>query len=371
MVAGTRDAVLMVAADELSEDVMLGAVMYGRCAFQKVIDMIISLAVNAPKSHDVPVVDNSELKAQITKLVGGELEAAYQEADKVTRQSLIAAAKDKVMEELLAEDADDEARIGLSGAVKSVESDIVRGSILKTQKRIDGRGLADVRAIESEVGVLPRAHGSALFTRGETQAIVVATLGTGDDEQFVDALEGTYKENFLLHYNFPPYSVGETGRVGFTGRREIGHSKLAWRALKPMHLQRGVPLYVASGVGNHWSQTALLPWQQSAVPHWMMMDAGVPIAKPVAGIAMGLIKEGDDFAVLSFDILGDEDHLGDMDFKVAGTNEGITTCRWILKSPALRKKLCRSRLTRPKRRADAYFGRNEQSLKAKRAHRNG
>ena len=350
VVAGTRDAVLMVEsqADELSEDVMLGAVMYGHKEFQKVIDMIISLAEKCAKEpRDVPVVDNSELKAQITKLVGGELEAAYQEADKVTRQSLIAEAKDKVMAELLAEDADDEARISLSGAVKSVESDIVRGSILKTQKRIDGRGLADVRAIESEVGVLPRAHGSALFTRGETQAIVVATLGTGDDEQFVDALEGTYKENFLLHYNFPPYSVGETGRVGFTGRREIGHGKLAWRALKPMLPAKEDFPYTLRLVSEITESNGSSSMATVCGSSLAMMDAGVPIAKPVAGIAMGLIKEGDDFAVLS-DILGDEDHLGDMDFKVAGTNEGITSLQMDIKITGITEEIMQVALDQAK-----------------------
>ena len=237
VVAGTGDAVLMVEsqAGELTEDVMLGAVMHGHREFQPVINAIISLAEKCAKEpRDVPENNDDELKEKVSGIARGDLEAAYQEADKSSRQEKIAAAKDKVMADLLPADADADTAITLSGAFKGLESDIVRGGILDTEKRIDGRGLADVRPIVSEVGILPRAHGSALFTRGETQALVVATLGTGDDEQLVDALEGTYKENFMLHYNFPPYSVGETGRVGFTGRREVGHGKLAWRAIKPM-----------------------------------------------------------------------------------------------------------------------------------------
>ena len=364
VVAGTRDAVLMVEsqANELSEDVMLGAVMYGHKEFQKVIDMIISLAEKCAKEpRDVPVVDNSELKSQITALVGGELEAAYQEADKVTRQALIAEAKDKVMDELLAQDASDDDRIALSGAVKSVESDIVRGSILATKKRIDGRGLADVRAIESEAGILPRAHGSALFTRGETQAIVVATLGTGDDEQFVDALEGTYKENFLLHYNFPPYSVGETGRVGFTGRREIGHGKLAWRALKPMLPAKEEFPYTLRLVSEITESNGSSSMATVCGSSLAMMDAGVPIKKPVAGIAMGLIKEGDDFAVLS-DILGDEDHLGDMDFKVAGTADGITSLQMDIKITGITEEIMQVALDQAKGGREHILGEMNKAL---------
>lgn len=333
VVAGTGDAVLMVEsqADELSEDVMLGAVMYGHKEFQKVIEMIVALAEKCAKEpRDVPEADNSALKKQISELVGSDLEAAYKEADKVTRQSLLADARDKALEKLLSDDAGDEERIVCSGAVKAVESDIVRGAILASKKRIDGRGLADVRAIDSQVGVLPRAHGSALFTRGETQAMVVATLGTGDDEQFVDALENTYKENFLLHYNFPPYSVGETGRVGFTGRREIGHGKLAWRAIKPMLPSREEFPYTLRLVSEITESNGSSSMATVCGASLAMMDAGVPVKKPVAGIAMGLIKEDKDFAVLS-DILGDEDHLGDMDFKVAGTADGITSLQMDIK----------------------------------------
>ncbi len=350
VVAGTKDAVLMVEsqANELSEDVMLGAVMYGHKELQPVIDMIISLAEKcAKKPREVPVVDNSKLKAQVVKLVGGALETAYREADKGMRQSLIAQAKDKVSEKLLTEDASSDERVVLSGVVKSVESDIVRGSILATKKRIDKRGLADVRAIESEVGILPRAHGSALFTRGETQAIVVATLGTGDDEQFVDALEGTYKETFLLHYNFPPYSVGETGRVGFTSRREVGHGKLAWRALKPMLPSKEEFPYTLRLVSEITESNGSSSMATVCGSSLAMMDAGVPLKKPVAGIAMGLIKEGDDFAVLS-DILGDEDHLGDMDFKVAGTAEGITSLQMDIKITGITEEIMRVALEQAK-----------------------
>ena len=232
VVAGTDDAVLMVEseANELPEDVMLGAVMHGHKGFQPVIEACIRMAEQAAKEpRVVPESDDSELKAKVADLAQAGLQEAYQQADKQTRQAAIAELRDKVNAELVSEDASPDERIAVSSAFKSVESNIVRGGILDTSKRIDGRGLADVRQIVAEAGVLPRTHGSALFTRGETQALVVATLGTGDDEQFVDALEGTYRENFMLHYNFPPYSVGETGRVGFTGRREIGHGKLAWR----------------------------------------------------------------------------------------------------------------------------------------------
>ena len=333
VVAGTGDAVLMVEsqANELSEEVMLGAVMYGHKEFQKVIEMIVALAEKCAKEpREVPEADNSAVKKQISELVGGDLEAAYKEADKVTRQSLLAEARDKALEKLLGDDASDDDRIACGAAVKAVESDIVRGAILASKKRIDGRGLADVRAIDSQVGVLPRAHGSALFTRGETQAMVVATLGTGDDEQFVDALENSYKENFLLHYNFPPYSVGETGRVGFTGRREIGHGKLAWRAIKPMLPSREEFPYTLRLVSEITESNGSSSMATVCGASLAMMDAGVPVKKPVAGIAMGLIKEDKDFAVLS-DILGDEDHLGDMDFKVAGTADGITSLQMDIK----------------------------------------
>ena len=364
VVAGTSDAVLMVEsqASELSEEVMLGAVMHGHREFQPVINAIISLAEKCAKEpREVPENNDDELKEKVSGIARGDLEAAYQEADKSARQEKIAAAKDKVMADLLPEDADADTAIALSGAFKGLESDIVRGGILDTEKRIDGRGLADVRPIVSEVGVLPRAHGSALFTRGETQALVVATLGTGDDEQLVDALEGTYKENFMLHYNFPPYSVGETGRVGFTGRREIGHGKLAWRAIKPMLPTAEDFPYTLRLVSEITESNGSSSMATVCGASLAMMDAGVPLQKPVAGIAMGLIKEGDRFAVLS-DILGDEDHLGDMDFKVAGTQDGITSLQMDIKITGITEEIMQVALTQAKGGRDHILGEMASAL---------
>ncbi|MGB1965140.1 MAG: polyribonucleotide nucleotidyltransferase [Candidatus Micropelagos thuwalensis] len=364
VVAGAGDAVLMVEsqAGELSEEVMLGAVMHGHREFQPVINAIISLAEKCAKEpREVPENNDDELKEKVSGIARGDLEAAYQEADKSARQEKIAAAKDKVMADLLPEDADADTAIALSGAFKGLESDIVRGGILDTEKRIDGRGLADVRPIVSEVGVLPRAHGSALFTRGETQALVVATLGTGDDEQLVDALEGTYKENFMLHYNFPPYSVGETGRVGFTGRREIGHGKLAWRAIKPMLPTAEDFPYTLRLVSEITESNGSSSMATVCGASLAMMDAGVPLQKPVAGIAMGLIKEGDRFAVLS-DILGDEDHLGDMDFKVAGTQDGITSLQMDIKITGITEEIMQVALTQAKGGRDHILGEMASAL---------
>ena len=364
VVAGTGDAVLMVEsqASELSEEVMLGAVMHGHREFQPVINAIISLAEKCAKEpREVPENNDDELKEKVSGIARGDLEAAYQEADKSARQEKIAAAKDKVMADLLPEDADADTAIALSGVFKALESDIVRGGILDTEKRIDGRGLADVRPIVSEVGVLPRAHGSALFTRGETQALVVATLGTGDDEQLVDALEGTYKDNFMLHYNFPPYSVGETGRVGFTGRREIGHGKLAWRAIKPMLPTAEDFPYTLRLVSEITESNGSSSMATVCGASLAMMDAGVPLQKPVAGIAMGLIKEGDRFAVLS-DILGDEDHLGDMDFKVAGTQDGITSLQMDIKITGITEEIMQVALTQAKGGRDHILGEMASAL---------
>ena len=350
VVAGTSDAVLMVEseADELSEEIMLGAVMFGHKHFQSVIEACIRMAEKAAKEpREMEEKDNSTLEAKVAELAKSGLEAAYQEADKQTRQEAIAALRDTVKDELLDEASGDEERNAVGGAFKRLESDIVRTGILDTEKRIDGRGLADVRPIVSEVNVLPRAHGSALFTRGETQALVVTTLGTGDDEQFVDALEGTYKENFLLHYNFPPFSVGETGRVGFTGRREIGHGKLAWRALKAMLPSREDFPYTLRLVSEITESNGSSSMATVCGASLAMMDAGVPLKKPVAGIAMGLIKEGDRFAVLS-DILGDEDHLGDMDFKVAGTEVGITSLQMDIKITGITEEIMQVALDQAK-----------------------
>lgn len=350
VVAGTQDAVLMVEseAQELSEEVMLGAVMYGQNAFQDIIQAIIRLAEKSAKPPmDIAQTDNADMLTQITKLIGSELESAYQQADKAKRQDQLAAAHDKVYESLLDENATDDDKIALTSAVKKIESDIVRGAILSGKKRIDGRALADIRPIESEVGILPRAHGSALFTRGETQALVVATLGTGDDEQFVDALEGVYKSKFLLHYNFPPYSVGETGRVGFTSRRETGHGKLAWRALRPLLPKENMFPYTLRLVSEITESNGSSSMATVCGASLAMMDAGVPIGKPIAGIAMGLIKEGDNFAVLS-DILGDEDHLGDMDFKVAGTQDGITALQMDIKITGITEEIMQQALAQAK-----------------------
>jgi polyribonucleotide nucleotidyltransferase len=350
IVAGTNDAVLMVEseANVLSEEQMLGAVMFGHEEFQPVIDAIIKLAEKAAKparEHVAP--DNSDLEAKVTKLVGKDIEKAYKIADKQDRYIALDAAKAKAKEKFLTEESTDGEKSTLGGVFKTVQANVVRGSIIKTKKRIDGRDLDTVRAIESEVGILPRTHGSALFTRGETQAIVVATLGTGDDEQFIDALTGTYKENFLLHYNFPPYSVGETGRIGFTSRREIGHGKLAWRAVKAVLPSKEDFPYTLRAVSEITESNGSSSMATVCGTSLAFMDAGVPLKAPVAGIAMGLIKEGDDFAVLS-DILGDEDHLGDMDFKVAGTAEGITSLQMDIKITGITEEIMKVALDQAK-----------------------
>ncbi|NBN65759.1 polyribonucleotide nucleotidyltransferase [Pannonibacter tanglangensis] len=334
VVAGTADAVLMVESEakELPEDIMLGAVMFGHRGFQTVIDAIIKLAETAakePRQLDLP--DHSALYARIKDIAAADLTAAYKITSKTERKNAVDAAKAKVVEAVITA-AGDAAPAGtvVGELFKKLEAEIVRGAIIETGTRIDGRDLSTVRPIVSEVGILPRAHGSALFTRGETQGLVVATLGTGEDEQFVDALEGTYKAHFMLHYNFPPYSVGETGRMGSPGRREIGHGKLAWRAINPMLPAKHEFPYTLRVVSEITESNGSSSMATVCGTSLALMDAGVPLKSPVAGIAMGLIKEGDKFAVLS-DILGDEDHLGDMDFKVAGTAEGITSLQMDIK----------------------------------------
>jgi polyribonucleotide nucleotidyltransferase len=332
VVAGTADAVLMVEseADELSEETMLGAVTFGHEAFQPVIDAIIRLAEHAAKEPWTFDAKGSDLAAKAKRIAEKDLKKAYQIAEKLPRQEKVAEIKQKVAAELAPEGSDAALVAELRSAFKELESSVVRETTLKTGKRIDGRDLKTVRPIVAEVGVLPRTHGSALFTRGETQALCVATLGTGEDEQWIDALEGTYKETFLLHYNFPPYSVGETGRMGSPGRREIGHGKLAWRAIHPVlpsSEQFPYTIRVVSEITESNGSSSMATVCGSSLA---LMDAGVPLKRPVAGIAMGLIKEEDAFAVLS-DILGDEDHLGDMDFKVAGTSEGITSLQMDIK----------------------------------------
>jgi polyribonucleotide nucleotidyltransferase len=352
VVAGTADAVLMVEsqASELSEDDMLGAVMFGHKGFQTVIDAIISLAEKAAKEpRDVTTRDDTDLMAKMSAMAEADLRKAYAVVDKSARRDAVSEVKNRVKQELCPEDAGDDAPTPqIVGEVfKAVESNIVRGNILDTGNRIDGRKLGDVRQIVAEVGVLPRAHGTALFTRGETQALVVTTLGTGEDEQFVDALEGTYKEPFLLHYNFPPYSVGETGRVGFTGRREIGHGKLAWRAIRPVLPARDQFPYTIRVVSEITESNGSSSMATVCGASLALMDAGVPLTRPVAGIAMGLIKDGERFAVLS-DILGDEDHLGDMDFKVAGTDAGITSLQMDIKITGITEEIMRTALHQAK-----------------------
>ena len=350
VVAGTQDAVLMVEseAQELSEEIMLGAVMHGHKEMQTVIDAIISLAEQAAKEPwDFAPPDYSEYEGKVRAMAEEGLRAAYQEKIKQERQDKIAAVKAQVVEEL-GGDAEGAIEDGiLKSLLKGLESDIVRNAILDTGERIDDRDLSTVRPIKAEVGVLPRAHGTALFTRGETQALVVATLGTGDDEQYIDALEGTYKEHFLLHYNFPPYSVGETGRVGFTGRREVGHGKLAWRAVRPVLPTKEDFPYTMRVVSEITESNGSSSMATVCGTSLSLMDAGVPLARPVAGIAMGLIKEDDRFAVLS-DILGDEDHLGDMDFKVAGTDTGITSLQMDIKITGITEEIMSTALSQAK-----------------------
>ena len=335
VVAGTGDAVLMVEseANELAEDVMLGAVMFGHRGFQPVINAIISLAEVAAKDpRDFVPEDLSALENEMAGLVSDELAKAYTITDKQDRYAAIDAAKDRVKGHFAPAEGEEAKWTSeqIGSVFKSLQATVVRGNILKTKTRIDGRDLATVRPIVSEVGVLPRTHGSAVFTRGETQAVVVATLGTGEDEQYVDSLTGTYKETFMLHYNFPPYSVGETGRMGSPGRREIGHGKLAWRAIHPMLPSAEEFPYTLRVVSEITESNGSSSMATVCGTSLSLMDAGVPLSAPVAGIAMGLIKEGEDFAVLS-DILGDEDHLGDMDFKVAGSANGVTSLQMDIK----------------------------------------
>ncbi|MBL4595143.1 MAG: polyribonucleotide nucleotidyltransferase [Robiginitomaculum sp.] len=352
IVAGTKDAVMMVEsqAKELSEEDMLGAVMAGHDAMQPVIEMIEKLVKKAGKPmFEFTSPDYSKEKAAAKKLVGKDIEKAYKLKDKVERQDAIHAAKTQAHSELGAsEEKPDGISSGTLGAVlKSLEADVLRGSIIKTKKRIDGRKLDEVRAILGETAVLPRTHGSALFTRGETQALVVATLGTSEDEQMIDALTGTTKEHFMLHYNFPPYSVGEARRMGPPGRREIGHGKLAWRALKAVLPSKDDFPYTIRLVSEITESNGSSSMASVCGGSLAMMDAGVPLKRPVSGIAMGLIKEGKDVAILS-DILGDEDHLGDMDFKVAGTDVGITSLQMDIKIAGIDEEIMQNALEQAK-----------------------
>ncbi|OQW51668.1 polyribonucleotide nucleotidyltransferase [Candidatus Raskinella chloraquaticus] len=352
IVAGTSDAVLMVESEakELPEDVMLAAVMFGHRAFQPVIAAITRLAEKAAKEpRDVTIPDMSALESKMLALVEKDLRAAYQVTQKQERYKLVDAAKARVMAEMLPDGVEAPAysKQQVADVFKELQAKIVRWNILDTSARIDGRDLKTVRPIVAEAGILPRTHGSALFTRGETQALVVTTLGTGDDEQYIDSLEGTYKETFLLHYNFPPFSVGETGRMGSPGRREIGHGKLAWRALRPMLPPAHEFPYTLRVVSEITESNGSSSMATVCGASLSLMDAGVPLRRPVAGIAMGLILEGERFAVLS-DILGDEDHLGDMDFKVAGTEKGITSLQMDIKIAGITEEIMKVALTQAK-----------------------
>jgi polyribonucleotide nucleotidyltransferase len=351
VVAGTTDAVLMVESEakELTEERMLAAVMFGHRGFQPVIDAVIRLAERAarePRSFEPQ--DKSTVYEGVRGLVEAELRRAYAITGKEERRDLIAELKDKVVAALAPLGKEDApSALLIADAFKSLEKDIVRGSILQTGRRIDGRDLETVRPIKCEVGVLPRTHGSALFTRGETQAMVITTLGTGEDEQYIDALEGTYKETFLLHYNFPPFSVGETGRMGGAGRREIGHGKLAWRAIRPMLPAPDTFPYTIRVVSEITESNGSSSMATVCGASLSLMDAGVPLKAPVAGIAMGLIKQNERFAVLS-DIIGDEDHLGDMDFKVAGTANGVTSLQMDIKITGITEEIMQTALVQAK-----------------------
>ncbi|MFY9838010.1 MAG: polyribonucleotide nucleotidyltransferase [Xanthobacteraceae bacterium] len=352
VVAGTQDAVLMVESEakELSEDIMLSAVMFGHRHFQPVIDAIIKLAEKAAKEpRELNLPDNATLEKEMLGLIEKDLRSAYSIPDKIERHKALDAAKERVMGHFCPPDVENPKYppSQVAGVFKELEAKIVRWNILDSGTRIDGRDVKTVRPIVCEVGVLPRTHGSALFTRGETQALVVATLGTGEDEQFVDALQGTYKETFLLHYNFPPFSVGETGRLGAPGRREIGHGKLAWRAIHPVlpaHTEFPYTIRVVSEITESNGSSSMATVCGTSLA---LMDAGVPLKRPTAGIAMGLIKEDERFAVLS-DILGDEDHLGDMDFKVAGTERGVTSLQMDIKISGITEEIMRIALGQAK-----------------------
>ncbi|WP_138936009.1 polyribonucleotide nucleotidyltransferase [Roseovarius arcticus] len=348
VVAGTQDAVMMVESEayELTEEEMLGAVNFAHEQMQPVIGLIIDLAEDAAKEpFDFQPADYSDLYAAVKKAGEDKIRAAYAITDKQERTGAVSAAKDEIKASLSDEQLDD---ANLGAALKKLEATVLRGDVVKTGKRIDGRALDTVREIVSQTGLLPRTHGSALFTRGETQGLVVTTLGTGDDEQFIDALHGNFKSNFLLHYNFPPYSVGEAGRVGPPGRREIGHGKLAWRALQavlPAATDFPYTIRVVSEITESNGSSSMASICGGSLS---MMDAGVPLKAAVAGVAMGLIMEEDgEYAILT-DILGDEDHLGDMDFKVAGTEKGITSLQMDIKIAGITPDIMKKALAQAK-----------------------
>jgi len=350
VVAGTRDAVMMVEseAQELSEEIMLGAVMFGHTEMQHAINAIIRLAEKAAKDpRPVPEDIHAPVRERLKVAASAELAKAFQIADKHKRRDAISAARKTFAETFVGEGDGKVAANVYSGLMHDVEAHVMRSAVLDTKKRVDGRDLVTVRPILAEVGILPRTHGSALFTRGETQAIVVATLGTAEDEQFIDSLNGTAKETFMLHYNFPPYSVGETGRMGAPGRREIGHGKLAWRAIHPMLPKKDEFPYTIRVVSEITESNGSSSMATVCGTSLALMDAGVPLKKPTAGIAMGLILEGQRYAVLS-DILGDEDHLGDMDFKVAGTEDGVTSLQMDIKIAGITQEIMKVALDQAK-----------------------
>jgi polyribonucleotide nucleotidyltransferase len=354
IVAGTQEGVLMVEseASEFTEEQMLEAVMFGHKGYQPVIDAIIELAEACAKEpRELPAAPEGmdAIKASISAVATDELRAAYGIRVKSDRQAKIADVKRVATEKLKADVSIDQDLLSdvLSDVFKSLEKDIVRNDILDTGERIDGRDTKTVRPIACEVGILPRAHGSALFTRGETQAMVTTTLGTGQDEQIIDSLAENYRENFMLHYNFPPFSVGEAGRFGFTGRREVGHGKLAWRAMHPVMPSKEEFPYTVRVVSDVTESNGSSSMATVCGTSLSLMDAGAPLARPVAGIAMGLIKEGERYAVLS-DILGDEDHLGDMDFKVSGTETGVTSLQMDIKITSITEEIMKIALEQAK-----------------------
>ena len=368
VVAGTDSAVLMVESEakELSEEVMLGAVTFGQDSFKPVIKAIIKLAEKAAKEpRELKEINLSDLQNSVSEIVKEKLLLAYKESDKQTRSNKISEIKSELISKIISDENADISESDVGSVFKNIEKDIVRGSILDTGLRIDGRDLETVREVHSDVSILPLTHGSALFTRGETQALVVTTLGTGLDEKYVDGLDETYKEKFMLHYNFPPYSVGETGRTGFTSRREIGHGKLAWRSLQavlPEYDDFPYTIRLVSEITESNGSSSMATVCGSSLA---LMDAGVPLKKPVAGIAMGLIKEDDRVAVLS-DILGDEDHLGDMDFKVAGTADGITSLQMDIKITGITKDIMDTALTQAKAGRIHILGEMAKAIKAPR-----
>lgn len=367
VIAGTKSSVMMVEseANELSEEVMLGSVNFAHEQMQPVIKLIEELAKEAGKDRwKVTTEDNSELKDKIKSLAEASLRDAYKERDKQARVEKISSAKESAVSALLEENAELDKNL-ITGLIKKLEKDIVRTDLLENSNRIDGRGPADIRQIESEVSTLPQTHGSALFTRGETQALVVVTLGTGQDEQRIDSLEGDVTEHFMLHYNFPPFSVGEASMLRPPGRREIGHGKLAWRALHAlMPKQEDFPytIRIVSEITESNGSSSMATVCGSSLA---LMDAGVPLKRPVAGIAMGLIKEGDKHVVLS-DIMGDEDHLGDMDFKVAGTSEGITSLQMDIKIEGITPEIMKTALAQAHEGRKHILGRMADALQGAR-----